>query len=295
MNKHKPIKGFTLIELSLSMVFISLLSLAVVLIIMNTVSSYRRGLTMNQVNSAGQEIIDDIRVAIQNSSSTSIKSQCGAAYEDENDRKKCENDNGSYLVSVARSQEIKITGDSSMTVPVFGAICTGKYSYIWNSGYSFSSSQDVKAADGGSITKASLKITDETEIHDFRLLKVSDYKRVICAQNIKSYPANSGQTITLEKVFEISRDVLGNEDPVDLIGGESNLAVYDLNMLAPAESNDGSNLFYSGSMILGTIRGGPDIRAENSSCKSPDKAISDLDYCAINKFKFAVQANGNGA
>lgn len=295
MRKNKPMKGFTLIELSLSMVFISLLSLAVVLIIMNTVSAYRRGLTMNQVNSLGQEIIDDIRVTIQNSPAVSIENQCSARYPDEadrTDRDRCESSHAAYLVSINRSQAIKIaTENSSINVPVFGAICIGSYSYIWNSGYAFSN--DV-STEGGAVAKAKLIITDGNStvnsFADFRLIKVTDQHRTICSQHIKDYPEG---TPTVGADFKITNQETGGEEPVLLIDNESDFAIYSLEMYAPAESNDGTSLFYSGSMILGTIRGGPSIKSGDSSCKTPDSAISDFDYCAINKFKFAARA-GNG-
>ena len=41
--------GFTLIELSLSLVFVGILSIMMVLIISNTVSSYRRGITLRLI------------------------------------------------------------------------------------------------------------------------------------------------------------------------------------------------------------------------------------------------------
>ena len=43
-------QGFTLVELSLSLVFISTLSLTVVFVIAGAVSSYHKSITMNQIN-----------------------------------------------------------------------------------------------------------------------------------------------------------------------------------------------------------------------------------------------------
>ena len=285
MRTNKPKKGFTLVELSLSMVFISLLSLAIVLIIMNTISSYRRGLTMNQVNSVGSEIVDDIRVAIQNSPADSIANRCSARYDDATQRTNCINSGAINMISVAQKGTVKLNGDSgTISAYIYGAICTGKYSYIWNSGYAFS--EDATADGGGSIAKAYLSV-DGHEYKNFRLIKVSDENHKICTQNTGS---------TMNSKLVISSDEMGGVEPVELIDRNSDLALYDLNLLPPAESNDGTSLFYSGSLILGTIRGGPDIGSSGSTCKAPDSTISDVDYCAINKFKFAVQANGaNGA
>jgi hypothetical protein len=52
-------------------------------------------------------------------------------------------------------------------------------------------------------------------------------------------------------------------------------------------------LFYAGSFILGTTTGGPNIKSNNGNCAVPgDVVYSNFDYCAINKFSFAAQANG---
>ena len=64
-NSEKK-EGFTLIELSLSIAFISVLSLAVALIITNSISAYHRGLVLNQINTTGMELVDDMRAAVQN-------------------------------------------------------------------------------------------------------------------------------------------------------------------------------------------------------------------------------------
>ena len=67
-------EGFTLIELSLSMLFIGILSVSIVLIISNTVSSYRRGMTLTQINTMGVTLADDMRSSVQNASSRSLSS-----------------------------------------------------------------------------------------------------------------------------------------------------------------------------------------------------------------------------
>ena len=52
-------------------------------------------------------------------------------------------------------------------------------------------------------------------------------------------------------------------------------------------------LFFAGSFILGTRRGGVNITTSGDSCKPPTDEYSDLEYCAINRFNFAVQAGGD--
>ena len=66
-------RGFTIIELSLSIAFIAILSITMVLIITNTISTYRRGLMLNQINTTGMDLVDDLRAAVQNSSADLLK------------------------------------------------------------------------------------------------------------------------------------------------------------------------------------------------------------------------------
>ncbi len=292
-------EGFTLVELSLAMVFISLLALAIVLIITNTISSYRKGLTMSQINTTGSEIVDDIRVAIQNSSANSIKRECGSRYDTENSEgervlERCENDGGKYLVSVTQYKTIKVsTADKEeKNMPVYGAICTGTYSYIWNSGYAFSKTSS------GVSEKAQLTVNGDDgdkNYTDFRLLKVRDEKRFICSSRFSKYPVST-EVPSIGNDFYISKNEMGNEEPEELLSAQSDLAIYNLEMMAPAETQNGTTLFYQGSFILGTIQGGADIKASgNNGCKAPSEATeANFDYCAINKFNFAARTGGEG-
>ena len=51
-------------------------------------------------------------------------------------------------------------------------------------------------------------------------------------------------------------------------------------------------IFYAASFILGTRRGGINIKEAGNNCKPPSDEFTELEYCAINKFNFAVQAGG---
>ena len=70
------------------------------------------------------------------------------------------------------------------------------------------------------------------------------------------------------------------------------LVLYELYVAEPAFSVTRQNQFYAASFILGTRRGGIDIKATGNNCKPPSDNYSELEYCAINKFNFAVMAGG---
>ncbi len=294
-------EGFTLIELSLSMVFVGILSLMIVFIIGDTVASYRRGITVSRINTVGMEIVDDMRVAVQNAPSAPVTDSCEAYYIDNPSlMQTCKNDGAKNFVKVVKTATVKVNGTTYNNMPVLGAFCTGSYSYIWNSGYFDSPDSTVSGAskakliyvDGAGATKT---------VESFRLLKVRDSQRAVCTAVVRpysggSYSANYGLPADISSTFNISAGYGAvTEAPVDVISahGNNDLVLYNLTVADPAESLTQKNMFYSISFILGTINGGANIKDSYKKCATPgDYTIENYDYCAINKFNFAVQANG---
>lgn len=259
MRKIGYKKGFTLVELSLSIAFISILSITIALIINDAISTYRRGLTLNQINTVGMDLVDDIRAAVQNSPSKAVE-------EDFVFKKKAE-------VSVDND-------DNWINVPIYGTFCTGSYSYIWNSGYLYSNEYGKEIE----MNPVKLKYNNETEIKEgFRLLKVKDRSRAVC----KEVRGDSD-------IIDISGYDVLVEEPVILLANDTSnsLALYDLSVAAPASNTLGNSLFYSISFILGTVQGGINVMSSGNFCKAPAEYNSNFDYCAINKFNFAAQATG---
>ena len=60
-------KGFTLIELSFAIAFISVLLITVTLITNEIVSIYRKGYAIKAINQSGRDLIDDIQNSITES------------------------------------------------------------------------------------------------------------------------------------------------------------------------------------------------------------------------------------
>lgn len=292
-------KGFTMVELSLSIAFIAVLSIIVVVIIGNAVSAYHRGLTLNQLNTAGMDVVEDMRTAVQSSSARSAKRECAGLYNDANNLKKCENDNGLSFVYIERYAKVKI-GATEARVPVYGAFCTGGYSYLWNSGYFFNNEYRVEGAGSASLTyrKAGNDNTSAAPAN-FKLLKMPDENRALCMSAANAggnYLKNSDDSAwsTLGNTFDITSTPI-EEDPVDLLEGNNNLAIYDLTTALPAESGNSQNMFYAVSFVLGTIQGGINVGATGNFCATPEgynSGVENFDYCVINKFNFAAQATG---
>ncbi|MBR2840030.1 hypothetical protein IKE82_01720 [Candidatus Saccharibacteria bacterium] len=306
-RKNGQCEGFTLVELSLSMVFISTLSLAVVMVITGAISSYHKSITMNQVNTVGTELVDDMRLSVQQSSSTKLSNMCEKVYDGGN--AECANDKARHFVSVARITSVRIKGSEVVAqerIPVFGAFCTGTYSYIWNSGYFFDDNYEV------GVGRASLKYNNKTDnnvnLSDFKLLKIKDEDRAVCIAAIRiqnGIITNNYTNDNIASQFDIARKgilqenevIRVDEEPAELIGGgEDGLALYDLSTMISEQTGAGKNIFYYTSFVLGTVQGGINVNANGGFCAAPEEYNSEVeasfDYCAINKFNFAALANG---
>lgn len=324
-NKNmKSRGGFTLIELSLSLIFIAILSLTVVLLIQNISASYRRGLILNQVNTVGMDLVDDFRISIQNASSDPVTRMCEIYYYeyDSANRQSCVEDGGMSFVSVTKRANVKVGNDNIGEMPVYGALCTGTYTYIWNTGYFENAdgyegdiNNERKVLLGGSElpaavlgTKASGTASFIEKYSDFRLLKVYDGERTICVNAMREQNG-SWDNLNYKKSTDYDNNKIGNEfviseqmlqlaeadeDVVDLMKKHdaADLVLYELYFSKPALSATRQNLFYAASFILGTRRGGINIKEAGESCKPPSDDFSELEYCAINKFNFAVMAGG---
>lgn len=313
LPQHTPVRhGFTLIELALSIAFIGILSITIALIINDTIATYRRGLTLNQVNTVGMDLVDDMRSAIQNSSSKPLTSECQSLYnetkdDDTNLRGNCTKDGGKNLVSVTRTATVKIRNkeesDILTATPVYGALCTGTYSYIWNSGYFFDDQYEVDNTSRASVRYKKPDGSNAVE-SDFKMLKIEDKNRAVCAYSMSDGSVADVTYVKEDPIANLKNDTFDitnsneiiSEDPVRLLAEDSNdtsLALYNLEASAPTESNANNGMFYYISFILGTVDGGVNIKGTGNFCATPnDYEDANFDYCAINKFNFAAQATG---
>jgi Tfp pilus assembly protein PilE len=310
--------GFTIIELSLAIAFIAILSITVVLMINNAVSAYHRGITLNQLNTTGMDVVEDIRKAIQESPARIAKNECSSLYNDNglassNKSKEaltsCEENEGQSFVSLTRLANVQRGNNSDATlndVPISGVFCTGKYSYIWNSGY-LDEKGDYR------VNEEPLKFTykkgSSVKIkEDFKLLKIQDDTRAVCKAAAGGLDGEYRKNITVtDDAIDISCKDNKNKnvsteictvleaEPEDILGENSNLALYSLTVGTPAMGGNLKTMLYSASFVLGTIQGGINVQTSGNYCATPEGAESDVenfDYCAINKFNFAAQTTG---
>lgn len=314
--------GFTLVELSLSVLFIAILSIAVVLVMTGAISSYHRSITLNKLNNVGSSLVRDMQDAIKNASVKTMKSLCEDNFDsNNNNRTKCLNDNGKKLNAITRYANVKARtrGEVINSVPVFGAVCLGSYSYIWNSGYFFNDDYDV---DGVGPVKLTYELKGEgaKTVSNFRLIKIKDELHKVCKAALRNY-ASSGESDKYkydltniggsgdDVVFNMAEEgVSTDEAPVRFLGSDKQndeegsvenddgtLAIYDMTTTVSEQVGISKNAYYYSSFVLGTVQGGINVKQSGNTCAAPegyDSAVSDLDYCAINKFNFAALATG---
>jgi hypothetical protein len=246
------------------------------------------------------EIVDDMRAAIQNSSAHSVKNECGNIYEDGETSatilRACENDNGKNFVVVTRKAKVVLGKKELSSVPVYGAFCTGSYSYIWNSGYFYSADSRVEGVNAAELIYKKRGSADPVGPVTGKLLKVHDEDRAVCIVAAGAdYTSGAGSA---NNTFNIAASDFGgivDEDPYDLISESSGLTIYNLSTDTPAANATIDSMFYTVSFILGTSTGGINVMSNGDFCVPPgdyDSGLENFNYCAINKFNFAAEANG---
>ena len=280
MKEHK--KGFTIIEITLAMTFLAILMVSIATLIMRGTNIYRKGLAMRAINATGTEIIEDITRTV------------GAA---------------SYLVDI-HSQDAELGGNGVMeydnnyklvekyyydytvynenhngknfNVQYFGVLCTGDYSYIWNT---------ARALDPDFTTKNFITVNGEK----VKMVRVYDREQTQCNKDKNGSVANLAKRNYLPVTINVPVD-----NVVELINNdEMDLALYEFNITPATQSAITRQSFISANFILATRQGGININANGDFCRGEDNEFKDeyegtmFNYCAVNKFSFSARTGGN--
>lgn len=302
MKTIKSKSGFTLIEVSLAIAFIGVLLLIIALLTSSIITVYQKGLATKSVNSAGRDLIDDFTTAISGSPAKDLTDSCLTNYAAGAQYNSCVSNHAYHFVFSQRySNRVAINGvKTDDSVPLSGVFCTGQYSYIWNTGYALNPAT-YRYDDDTEIKKATIKYLYNGEtrtMSDFRIVKFPDPTRVACSSRIKTSEKSYNLIEDSNATYDLTKDTKGvayplQSEPAELLAKSENaLALYDFRVFMPAQDETTKHIFYSASFVLATIRGSINITTSNNYCTTPDGINSDFDYCAINKFNFAMQATG---
>ena len=302
-------KGFTLVEISLATAFLSALLLTIALLLNALPKLYQKGVTIQAVNYSGQELIDEFTASLSSATDTDLSKKCDTIT-DATKKGDCSTDGARkfliqtfYTNSVSiKRQDFESTNDFS--VPMGGVLCTGYYTYLWNSGYVLDDSGDYYTNKNGTKFSAADRVAYKTSAtstssnSDFRLIRVLDKERKVCSERINAVGYNNVDSYDTSSPIVLPNEESTNDDKfLELLQSseqDGNLALYDLNMFLPTRSVANGHVFYSGSFILATISGAVNIKSAGNFCAPPgeEDVSGAFLYCAINKFNFAVRATG---
>lgn len=232
--KVKRTGGFTIIELMLAMTFVSVLLLAIALTIVQIGTIYNKGITLKEVNQAGRAISDDLQRTIGSSSTFALSR-------------------------------------SVVTTPAGGRICTGQFSYIWNTA-------DALTQNNPNV----VRFTGTSNPPQIRLLKVPDSSGLYCQLNSGGVPTQTTVATT------------NPSTAVELLkSGDRTLSIHQLTVSqrTNAQAAAGQQLI-SLTFTIGT----GDVTAlttNRTSCSPPGAVGSNFAYCAVQQFSLVIRA-GDG-
>lgn len=279
-------KGFTLIELMLAMAFLGTMLVAIAALVMRVTNIYQKGLSLRAVNTNGREIISDLTRTIT-SSPTHLK--VNPEYSNnEITGKNLKQALAKYYLSVE---------DASHTEQYSGVFCTGSYSYIWNTASSILASRDDDGNNDDNVFK--IKLAGGANYYIPKLARIADTERFACAA--KETNINSGNFVPESMIIGEGK-ALRMDDITELIGNdEIDLALYNFRILPAIQNETTKQIFFSGTFILATIRGGVNIQSNGDFCTGDKEVAGDefnlnnFDYCAVNKFNFSARATGEAS
>ena len=280
MKEHK--KGFTIIEITLAMTFLAILMVSIATLIMRVTNIYQKGLAMRAINATGTEIIEDITRTVGAASYlVDINSQDAelggnGVMEYDNNYKLVEKYYYDYTVYNENHD------GKNFNVQYFGVLCTGDYSYIWNT---------ARALDPDFTTKNFITVNGEK----VKMVRVYDREQTQCNKDKNGSVANLAKRNYLPVTINVPAD-----NVVELINNdEMDLALYEFNITPATQSAITRQSFISANFILATRQGGININANGDFCRGEDNEFKDeyegtmFNYCAVNKFSFSARTGGN--
>lgn len=280
--KRQAVKtGFTIIEMTIALAFVSLLMIAIGYLVIYLGNLYQRGISLKDVNKTADLIISDIQ------SSTANYGELSCAY------KLISRSQMSFTSSSAETCRKLFEPDTNTTEITGAALCTGKVSYVWNYGYALDTTGRFAGQQNKLFRYNALDSAGNRRSKLVRLVKIRDEGRRFCnAGNLQS-----GGVVILS---DDDNSLATTEDVTELIeGNDRDLALHSFSVIGSAPDAATGQALYEIEFVLGTFREGL-LMTNNAQCKNLAESQSgddsqkvskqDLSYCAINKFNFAVRA-----
>ena len=98
-------------------------------------------------------------------------------------------------------------------------------------------------------------------------------------------------------------DNVGRDITILLDGAQSDegtdLQIYDFSVMSAVQSRATNQALFDIAFVLGTTRGGINVKSSNNYCSKNSKASQNtemanysVDYCSVNRFEFVVRQTG---
>lgn len=301
--------GFTMVEFSLALAFISLLLIGISVIASNVITIYQKGLAVKAVGSVGRGLVEEFTTAINSAPSVDTASLCsshvtGRGVDD------CKADHANKFIFQHKLGHRTAPGtETSSDVQFGGVFCTGNYSYIWNTYYG--TEKGGKPLTLTYYDKANYvdATSQPDKLNDFRLIRLKDPTYRVCSAVVdKDYKSTIDVNTTTE--IDITKLANGHANVIDapeqgfLNSFDLDLQLYELTMFPISQDLVTLRTFMSGTFILATERGNVNIERSGDYCDvnhldmGQETATMLLDlgseftYCSINKFNFAARTAG---
>lgn len=268
MTQMSKKSGFTIIELMLSMAFISVLLLSIVMISIQAGKMYNRGAVLRSLNQSARDVGDVMRRDFLQANRQQLMTERS----------------GEDLAGVSRDGLVlKITNGLAES----GRFCLGQYSYLWNTAKTLDQISDV---DDLSTNPAVVTVDGQP----INFVRVADPDGALCKQ--VAGPDNNRYPHALNPDGNITSLLKQPIDKDDVV-----LSVYNLRVVPLVDRGD-EGLFKI-SYMVGTSKaseiassedeeGAPVINTMDQTCKPPNQDESNFDFCAINNFEMIVRTNG---
>lgn len=303
-NNKQDQKGFTLIELMLAVGFVGGLLVLIALIVMQIMGLYNKGLTLKEVDEVSRVVVRDMQQSISSADAFKLE------YVDSTTRKPRP---ATTLRQAIENGELDYYSNDAG-----GRLCTGVYSYMWNTAGALRKIRDAKlsigaedvktykhentiggSADGYPIQFVTRTLANGgTRDMPIRFVKKQDPGKTMCR-------------LPADDIIETTRHdkMLGPEGEYASVFGADNdtLTVYQFDITTPLRPTSDRptneitavSTFYYIKMTLGTRNGDENVEngliKSNEVCKPPSQATQNQgEYCAVNKLEFVARTGRIG-
>lgn len=321
LNSTQSKSGFTIIEVTLVTAFMAMLMIAIAVITTSIASLYQKGITLKTVNSVGRNLITEFTTSINSAPSIDSTSLCNTLLTNNsshpNNIQDCISDNAYNYVY--RSYEAMVEDPDThlpATVQYGGIMCTGNYSYVWNTNYGIENNNTLRIRYTPDSIEHVQLFSNGADNEPFKLVRFRDRTYRACSTTVPSGNYGGITTDYANRIIDITLLANGLTNPVTefqenfLETSDLSLSLYELTIFPVTQDSVTLRGFFSGTFILATERGGVNIFRTGDYCKvgaeltedeAPDGTSSSMfdlgsefNYCGINKFNFAARTAGSG-